>query len=350
MKNKLISIILCISIFLSLFIFSTISFADDIDKNGAYAYTSSDSTLTIYNDSIMIDKTENTMAEYPWYSYKSAIEHIVIADGVTKISAYAFCREDNLIDVVIPESVTSIGEAAFAATPELKELTISDNVNYIGNSAFGTNIDMGINKNFVCNCSPASYAQDWCLKNYIAFNSPFSENGVDKATITNDAQQYMWSFVPPVDCNVTFYSKCNFDTVGLIYDADNYVYSTNYSTMRLSAIAFCDDVGNDVNFKITTELKANKRYYISTRYKLANMRGNINVGLDFKCLNHNYEYVSIEEDFMTSNYDTVNIHCTQCNNDDYISFSEAVENNYSFCDLNNDGIVNAKDYAIMINQ
>lgn len=284
--KRFFSIILCITMLSSCLIFSTTAYADDIDKNGAYAFTSANSTLTIYNDSAMVDKTETTMNEYPWFTYKSAIEHIVIADGVTKISDFAFCREDNLLDVVIPDSVTSIGTAAFASSSMLKELTLSENITYIGNSAFGFDDNMDINKDFLCNCSSGSYAQDWCLQNYVLFNSPFSETGKDIAKTTTKGQQYLWSFVPQYDCKITYYSNCKYDTIGLIYDADNYNYNTNISIMRDYAYAYNDDngIGDDTNFKITTQLKANKRYYLATKYKLNNRIGDINVEINTECL------------------------------------------------------------------
>lgn len=290
--KKFFSIILCIAMLSSCLLFGTTAYADDIDKNGAYAFTSANSTLTIYNDSAMVDKTETTMNEYPWFTYKSAIEHIVIADGVTKISDFAFCREDNLVDVVIPDSVTSIGTAAFAGDSMLKELNLSNNIIYIGNSAFGFDDNMDINKDFLCNCSSGSYAQDWCLQNYVLFNSPISETGNDIAKITKSSQQYMWSFVPQYDCKITYYSTSNFDTKGVIYDANNYNYSTNFTTMIRYAVAYNDDAPNssngDTNFKIVTELKANNRYYLATKYSLAGRTGNINVEFNTECLHKTF--------------------------------------------------------------
>ena len=175
MKKKLLSLFLILSILVcSLSVINFTVLADDTDANGTFKYTSSTGTLEIFSDDIMVDKTEDTMSSYPWFTYKSSIEHIIIHDGVTKISALAFSRQDNLTDVVIPDSVVSIGNSAFAGNDNLNKLTLSDNVTEIGNYAFGFNSQMLINPNFECVCSSSSYAQTWCLKNYVPFQTPFS--------------------------------------------------------------------------------------------------------------------------------------------------------------------------------
>ena len=66
------------------------------------------------------------------------ITDLVIPDGVTSISAYAFQFCDGLTSVTIPASVTTIGKDAFANCDDLTSVTISDGVTSIGQFAFGS--------------------------------------------------------------------------------------------------------------------------------------------------------------------------------------------------------------------
>ena len=146
MKNRLIKI-LCpfLALAVCLSVFSLIAFGDDTDINGTYKYTSDTDTLEIFSDDIMIDRTEADFSKNPWFSYKSSIKHIVIHNGVTKISDLAFSRMDNLLDVQIPDTVVSIGNSAFAGNDNLNKLEISDNVTSIGDYAFGLDSKMLVN-------------------------------------------------------------------------------------------------------------------------------------------------------------------------------------------------------------
>ena len=163
MKNRLIKI-LCpfLALAVCLSVFSLIAFGDDTDINGTYKYTSDTDTLEI--------------SKNPWFSYKSSIKHIVIHNGVTKISDLAFSRMDNLLDVQIPDTVVSIGNSAFAGNDNLNKLEISDNVTSIGDYAFGLDSKMLVKSDFECVCSSVSFAQSWCLKNYIPFTTEFVGN------------------------------------------------------------------------------------------------------------------------------------------------------------------------------
>lgn len=83
---------------------------------------------------------------------------------------------DNLLDVQIPDTVVSIGNSAFAGNDNLNKLEISDNVTSIGDYAFGLNSKMLVKSDFECVCSSVSFAQSWCLKNYIPFTTEFVGN------------------------------------------------------------------------------------------------------------------------------------------------------------------------------
>ena len=61
--------------------------------------------------------------------------HIVIPDGVTKISNGAFFRCEKVQSVVIPNSVTSIGNYAFKGCVNLTNIEIPNSVTEIGDGA-----------------------------------------------------------------------------------------------------------------------------------------------------------------------------------------------------------------------
>ena len=63
---------------------------------------------------------------------------LVIPDGVTEISDWAFAGCESLATVSIPASVKRIGQAAFNACTSLANVTIPDGVTEIGAAAFGS--------------------------------------------------------------------------------------------------------------------------------------------------------------------------------------------------------------------
>ena len=64
------------------------------------------------------------------------VKNIIIPDGTTNISNYAFKDFSSLVSIAIPESVTSIGCSAFEGCSSLTSITIPDSITTIGDSAF----------------------------------------------------------------------------------------------------------------------------------------------------------------------------------------------------------------------
>jgi len=62
--------------------------------------------------------------------------HIIIKDGVTNISDYAFAMCANIVSVEMPESVTAIGNGAFAYCTNLETVKLPAALQTIGESAF----------------------------------------------------------------------------------------------------------------------------------------------------------------------------------------------------------------------
>jgi hypothetical protein len=73
------------------------------------AWDATTKTLTVNSD---IEEDEA-------YREKNDIEHVIIADGVTKIGDRAFFYSENVKSVSIPDGVTEIGEGAFFHLQEL---------------------------------------------------------------------------------------------------------------------------------------------------------------------------------------------------------------------------------------
>ena len=70
------------------------------------------------------------------YLNDELVTELVIPDGVTSISDYAFFRCSSLTSVVIPDSATSIGNWSFYRCTSLTSVTIGDGVTTIGYAAF----------------------------------------------------------------------------------------------------------------------------------------------------------------------------------------------------------------------
>ncbi len=87
-------------------------------------------------------KTFTSIARIPWINYSETITSILISEGITSISNYAFYNCASLPSVTLPDSLASIGDYAFANCNLLSSLTIPDNVTSIGQYAFYTNTSL----------------------------------------------------------------------------------------------------------------------------------------------------------------------------------------------------------------
>lgn len=87
--------------------------------------------MTEFNDSYF-DRNE------PWKNYRKEIGHIYLGEGVTAISAYAFADLSTLSYVSFPSTLTSVGDGAFWCCDQLEEIDLSGtSVTSIGELAFG---------------------------------------------------------------------------------------------------------------------------------------------------------------------------------------------------------------------
>ena len=115
--------------------------AEGNEENVTWTLTD-DGTLTVSGTGEMMYRNYEY---YPWFGRSQYIKTVVIEDGVTNVSDYAFGYRyydgpmhmyKNLTRVVISGSVTTIGSNAFANNTALTDLTIADGVENIGSGAF----------------------------------------------------------------------------------------------------------------------------------------------------------------------------------------------------------------------
>lgn len=356
----------------------------------SFDYEPESATLTVKGSGDILDYKENDLKSRPWNVYRDETKHIVISDGITSVGSYSFAQFKYTQTVELPNSVKSIGEASFAGCNKLLELTVPDSVETVGDYAFGFNDQMETPQGFVAHCSTKSAAQAYCFRNNIMFDSPLDSMSTT-AHITKSDELQLWSFVPLTDGKLTFYSTGKKNTVGFLFDAENYVYSDSYGDLRRTALIYDDDWnGGGLNFKLSYNLKAGKRYYLGARFRLARdydgstltENGKFDVVAEFVCSQHKYELSSTVEptceeygynvytciacgdsykesisplghDFVPSNVDgsDVVLDCSRCGKTSREPFAnvyhaELTDENRKF-DVNSDGVINAKDYAIL---
>lgn len=388
MKNKRL---ICLIIAVALIISGVLSISlTAVAGTVSFNYEPESATLTVKGSGDILDYKESDLKSRPWNVYRDETKHIVISDGITSVGSYSFAQFKYTQTVELPSSVKSIGEASFAGCNKLLELTVPDSVETVGDYAFGFNDRMETPQGFVAHCSTKSAAQAYCFRNNIMFDSPMDSMSTT-AHITKSDELQLWSFVPLTDGKLTFYSTGKKNTVGFLFDAENYVYSDNYGDLRRTALIYDDDWnGGGLNFKFSYNLKAGKRYYLGARFRLARdydgstltENGKFDVVAEFVCSQHKYELSSTVEptceeygynvytciacgdsykesisplghNFVPSNVDgsDVVLDCSRCGKTSREPFvnvyhEELTDENRKF-DVNSDGVINAKDYAIL---
>lgn len=379
-KQKLICILMSLVLAVSAVAgISFTAFAGDV----SFDYEAESATLTVKGTGEIADYTEETIKTRPWNVYKDETKHIVIGDGITAVGDYAFAQFKYVQSVEIPESVVSLGTASFVGTDSLSEITVPDSVTTVGDYAFGYNGNIEVPQGFIAHCSTKSAAQKYCFKNNILFDSPMDGKRTE-AYITERDELQLWSFVPLTDGKLTFYSLGDSITVGYLFDAENYVYGTTLKELQQSSLTYGDIFSNgEFGFKLTYNLKAGKRYYLGARfYRNEDYNDKFTVVADYVCSEHKYVVSSTveptcedygydvytcigcdetyKEKLAPLGHDLVPIgvenqdfvlgcsRCTKTAKESFVKYlnEPATDENRKF-DMNSDGIINAKDYAIL---
>jgi len=102
-------------------------------ENATWEYYESTGELKILGSGAM---TNYSSSNAPWYSYRSNIKTVTVAEGITSIGNYAFYYCNSLTNIEIPSSVTSIGNYAFQSCSSLTSIEIPSSVKSIGFRAF----------------------------------------------------------------------------------------------------------------------------------------------------------------------------------------------------------------------
>lgn len=101
--------------------------------------------------------------EAPWFGKRAAIKRIVVGEGITAVSTYAFACCSNVTSVDLPDTLNEIGARAFYKDVSLASLELPSGLSVIGRMAFqdctalkSLNIPSGVKKlpeYMCCGCS-----------------------------------------------------------------------------------------------------------------------------------------------------------------------------------------------------
>ncbi len=93
-----------------------------------------DGVLTISGSGEMQNYSKS--GNVPWNAYLSAIESVVISEGVKSIGTYAFYKCENMTSIMIPETVQTIGDYVFYGCSSIEKIDLPQSVNKIGKYTF----------------------------------------------------------------------------------------------------------------------------------------------------------------------------------------------------------------------
>jgi len=109
--------------------------------NAVWSFDTTTETLTISGTGAMEEyKTHNNVPwkdlRYTFTTGKTSIKHIVVKNGITSISPYAFYKCIQALDVSLPEGLITIGANAFYDCNKITEINIPTTVKTIDYCAF----------------------------------------------------------------------------------------------------------------------------------------------------------------------------------------------------------------------
>lgn len=347
--KKYLPVIMALMILVASISATAIAFAENID----YYFDEKTSALHITGNGKM-DDFENEYSS-PWRTYAQVAKKVVIEDGVTSVGANSFAGFNYLNDVQLADSVTSVGNSAFASCPNLKELTLSPNVTSIADTSFAFGKD-----DFKANVTAGSYALYYLVRNNVNFNCESIELADFKTKIANFAMHAYYPIKVNHNCTVTFESTGNFDTKCFIYDSS------------FKRLATDDNSGSNYNFKITYSFTAGDTYYFDALMWSTGDRGTYNVNVNVDSFDYSVSaYAMADPSGTASNIvmDELLLNGSEIGNGTTLHFDEnpasvdvtfngkttkvfvtpTSDNKLVFvtCDVNNDGYVNAKDFAVL---
>ena len=156
--------------------------------------TSPNYTLNISGTGAM---TEYDCEARPWYSQRTEITSVIIGNGVTGISQYAFDGCSNLASLTIGNSLETIGVWAFRYCNSLTSIEIPASVKSIGNSSF---LECNNLTSVTLNSNPQIQSNAFPVTAKVTMNLTANPVGGDKwMTFFNDRYNFL------ADENTTVY-------------------------------------------------------------------------------------------------------------------------------------------------
>ena len=182
MKKRILSMVLALSMLIS-FMQIIASAATSGTCGDNLTWTFDNGTLTISGTGEMEDYYWEENHRAPWFKNRESIKNVVIEEGATNISTYAFYCCSNLINITISNSVTNIESDAFATCSSLTNITIPNSVMSIEEFAIidCDNLESITISNSVTNIGDGLCYRCSNLKNiYVDKNNQYysSENGI----------------------------------------------------------------------------------------------------------------------------------------------------------------------------
>ena len=99
-----------------------------------------------YYDSVLVLSGSGDMPNYSVYSSYdwaySALKRVIIEEGITSVSDWAFYDQQSLIEVELPKTLKTIGSSSFYCCKKLPSITIPNSVTVISDSAFASCNDL----------------------------------------------------------------------------------------------------------------------------------------------------------------------------------------------------------------
>lgn len=357
MKNKLLSSLLAVCLLFVGAFGAFYAFADPV----TWAYNDNTKTLVISGSGDMENYADGYSA--PWHKYINSIKKVVIEEGITSIGAYSLAGAQNLTDVDIADSVTSVNDFAFSSCAALESLTLGSNVTYIADSSMAYN---GITPklNFKLNVTAGSYSLFYAVKNSISFNCKSVKCGSYTAQIVSKGTKVYYPYTARVSGKFRFYSTGAHDTYGYLYDE-------NFKQLKSND----DASSSNTNFSLTYDLEKGKTYYFAGNILNTTLTGSFGINIeavDYTVTGTVYAMGDKNGAPSTVILENATINGAKTDNGkfSYSAVSNAEEVTFecdgkkkvvtitpdngdvlevviSMCDVNNDGIVNGKDFAIM---
>ncbi len=359
-SNVLLTVIFLLAALTSVYF----AYADDI----SWHYDDTTKTLYITGSGNM---DSYAAGQVPWNIHMSQLENVVVEDGVTGIGKNAFAGANSLCNVSLADSVTSIGEYAFASCPALLSLSLDSNIISFENNdiSFAYN-GLQPKEEFVITTVPGSYALSYAVKNNISYVCEDIRTGSIHISLQKGMMAYL-PYTAKYSGQYRCYSVSKHDTMGYLYGANmnQITYNDDHS------VQFDNEMGS-TDFGLTFSLTKGEHYYLGVKIFNPSLKAQFDVYFEpveytisgtlfamaspdgtasaIPLANAQMDGVALSNGTFTKTIsglsETVTFTCDGVSLEHTFSVDDGDEIvlTMMMCDVNEDGIVNAKDYALML--